>query len=153
VSYAIATATAATRAVIEPLIETAWEALGYTDDTIAWPNATFTKPGNGPWIRVAFPRKSTVPFAWGGGTVLNNAIGVLSIQIFTPKNIGSELLTAAADKFRATFERQSFAAGIRFSEALGPDEIPDDRWAAALLEFPFQYEDKGHPRSLGHLAK
>lgn len=140
-SYAIASAITATRQVVEPLIETAWNALGYTDDTIGWPNATFTKPGNGPWIRVSFSDQSTIPFNWGGATVLNTAIGVLSIQIFAPKNTGAALLNAAADKFRATFERQSFGSGIRFREALGPSKADEDKWAAVLLQLPYEYHE------------
>lgn len=141
-SYPIATSVTDTRQVIEPLVDTAWTALGYSADTIAWPNAVFVPPGNGPWIRVSFTDQSTVPENWGGGTVLNLTTGVLQIQIFTPKNIGASLLNAAADKFRSTFERQSFGDGIRFREAFGPSRADDQRWAAVLLQLPFEYRDE-----------
>jgi len=140
VSYAIETSISDTRQVIEPLVSTAWVTdLGYTGDTIAWPNAGFDPPGNGPWLRVSFSDQSSTPFSWGGGTVLNTAIGVLQLQIFVPRNIGAALLNTATDKLRSTFERQSFDSGIRFREAFGPSHPPDQRWAVALLQLPFEF--------------
>lgn len=138
-SYAIATAVTATRQVIEPLVETAWvTGLGYSADTIAWPKVTFQTPGNGLWMRVSFPDVSSLPFSWGGGTVLNTATGVMSIQIFAPKNAGAALLNAAADKFRATFEGQAFT-GIRFFGCFGPADADDAKWSGVLVQFPFQF--------------
>jgi len=140
-SYAIATSGAATKAVIEPLISTAWTALGYSADTVEWPNKFFTKPGNGPWIRVSYPDQSTSSFSWGGGTVLNGTIGILAIQVFAPKGAGSALLNAAADKFRATFERKAFGTGIRFRDALGPSKIDDEKWAGVSLQLPYEFHE------------
>lgn len=139
-SYAIASSVTATRQVIEPLISTAWvTGLGYSADSIAWPDTTFQTPGNGPWMRVSFTDQSTTPFEWGGGTVLNTTVGVLQLQIFFPKNTGSALLNVAVDKFRATFERKAFGAGIRFRETFGPSYPSNDRWANALVQLPFEY--------------
>ena len=138
-SYSIATSTIDTRAVIEPVISAAWVALGYTADTIEWPNVHFTKPGNGPWIRVSYTDQSSEPFTYGGGVVANETICVLQIQIFAPKNMGAGVMHAAADKFRATFERQNFGAGIIFMRPVGPQSIDDAVWAGVLLNLPFTF--------------
>lgn len=138
-SYAIATSTVDTRAVIEPLIETAWTSLGYTADTIEWPNVHFTKPGNGLWIRVSYTDQTSQPSTYGGGVVQNEALCVLQLQIFAPKNIGAGVMHAAADKFRSTFERQSFGDGLRFRAAQGPSRIDDTVWAGVLLSLPFEF--------------
>jgi len=138
-SYAIATSTIDTRAVIEPLIEAAWVSLGYTADTIEWPNVHFTKPGNGLWARVSYTDQTSNPSDYGGGVVHNEALCVLQIQIFAPKNIGAGVMHVAADKFRATFERQSFDAGLRFRAVQGPSRIDDSVWAGVLLNLPFEF--------------
>ena len=138
-SYAIATSTVDTRSTIEPIIETAWLALGYSTDTIEWPNVHFTKPGNGPWIRVSYTDQSSDPSDWGSGVVHNTTVCVMQIQIFAPKNMGAGVMYAAVDEFRATFERQSFGNGIRFRGAQGPSRIDDAVWAGVLLSIPFEF--------------
>jgi len=141
-SYSIASSTSDVRAVIEPEVETMWIALGYTADTIEWPNTYFVKPGNGAWIRVSYPQQSTFPYTWGGpaNVVQNTTIGLLTIQVFAPKNAGAAVLVGAVDAFRSTFERRSFGDGIRFREATGPSEtFFDASWAAISLSFPFEF--------------
>jgi len=138
--YPIATATRDVRAAIEPVILAAWEGLGYTADTIEWPNIYFQKPGNGPWIRVSYPQQFTAPYTWCAGVVQNVTIALLSIQIFTPRNAGDVVLIAATDAFRACFERQSYGQGIRFREAQGPSDTAfEPSWAGRNLSFPYEY--------------
>jgi hypothetical protein len=138
--YPIATATRDVRAVLEPVIAAVWISLGYTADTIEWPNIYFQKPGNGPWIRVSYPQQSTEPFTWCAGVVQNITIALLSIQIFVPKNAGDVVLIAATDAFRATFERQVFGQGIRFREAQGPNDTAfETQWAGRNLTLPHEY--------------
>lgn len=139
-SYAIASSTSAVRGEIEPLIETVWTTLGFTTETIQWPNAYFVKPGNGAWIRVSYPQRSTVPFTWSGaGIAQNQTTMLLAIQVFTPRNAGDAVLIAAMDGFRATFERQSFGAGIRFREATDSETAFEQQWAGRSLTFPFEF--------------
>jgi len=139
-SYAIETAQRDTRAVLEPVIAAAWLALGYGADTIEWPNTYFQKPGNGPWIRVTYPQVATFAYTWSAGIVQNITQVILSIQIFAPRNAGDAVLIAASDAFRATFERRSYGQGIRFKEALGPNETAfEPQWAGRHLSFPFEY--------------
>ena len=139
-SYAIATSTSQVRGVLEPAVEAVWTGLGYTADTIEWPNTYFVKPGNGAWVRVTFPQQSTAAFTWSAGVVQNTTISILSIQIFAPKNAGDGLLIAAVDAFRSAFERRSFGDGIRFSEVLGPNDTALElAWAGRLLSFPFEF--------------
>jgi len=139
-SYAIATSTSEVRAVIEPAVEAVWTGLGYTSDTIEWPNTYFVKPGNGAWIRVTFPQWSTAAFTWSAGTVQNTTIGILAIQVFAPRNAGDALLIAASDALRAAFERRSFGEGIRFRESLGPNDTAfEQQWAGRAFLFPFEF--------------
>lgn len=139
-SYAIETSTVALRAELKTAIETVWiTTLGYAADTIEWPNLYFTKPGNGPWIRVSYPQQSTFPYTWGAGIVQNATLGLLSIQIFMPKNIGTNILDSASDALRSMFERKAFGAGIRFREAQGPNEtFTDNAWRGVVFSFPFE---------------
>jgi hypothetical protein len=140
VSYAIATSTSEVRGVIEPAVEAVWTALGYAADTIEWPNTYFTKPGNGAWVRVTFPQQSTTAYTWSAGVVQNTTIGILSIQVFAPKNAGSALLIAAGDAFRAAFERKSLGDGIRFREALGPNDTAlEAQWGGIQFSFAFEF--------------
>jgi len=140
-SYAIETATSDVRAVIEPEIEAAWAALGYSLETIEWPNRRFARPCAGPWMRVSYPQASTFPFTYGGpgNVVQNRRIDLLAIQIFAPKNGGNAVLIAATDRFRSTFERRTFGEGVRFREALGPSESLEDTWAGSTFSFPFEF--------------
>ena len=139
-SYAIATSTSDVRRALEPQIEATWLALGYTPDTIEWPNTYFVKPGNGAWVRVTFPQQSTSAYTWSAGVVQNTTIGILAIQIFAPRNAGDALLIAASDAFRAAFERRSFGNGIRFREALGPNDTAfEQAWAGRAFSFPFEF--------------
>ncbi len=139
-SYAIATSTADVHAVIDSIVEATWISLGYSADSIEWPNVNFIKScGGGPWMRVSYPQWSTAPFTWSAGVVQNTTIGILAIQVFAPRNAGDAALLMASDKFRMTFERQSFGAGIRFREALGPNETFEPVWAGRLLTFPFEF--------------
>lgn len=143
-SYPIATAVIDTRAVIEPVIEQAWVALGHPGESIEWPNVYFTKPGNGqlptgPWLRVSYTEQVTDPLTFGGGTVLNLALCILQLQIFAPKNDGAEVMHEAADAFRSTFERKAFGNGIYFRAGNGPQSIDDSAWAGRLLSLPFEY--------------
>jgi len=138
--YAIETATRDVRAALEPVIEAAWVGLGYGADTIEWPNTYFVKPGNGAWIRVSYPQSSTFAYTWSAGVVQNVNITLLAIQIFAPRNAGDVVLIAATDTFRATFERRSYGAGIRFRDALGPNDTAfEQQWAGRLLTFPFEF--------------
>jgi len=139
-SYAIATSTSEVRGVIEPAVEAVWTGLGHTADTIEWPNTYFVKPGNGAWVRVTFPQQSTFAYTWSAGVVQNTTICILAIQIFAPKNAGDALLIAASDAFRAAFERRSLGDGIRFREALGPNDTAfEQAWAGRAFSFPFEF--------------
>ena len=138
--YAIATAIRDTRAVLKPVIEDAWEALGHSSESIQWPNEPFTRPCSGLWMRVSFTDQSTTPFTWGGiGIVQNTATVLMSIQIFAPRNVGEDVLDEASDGLRATFERKAFGSGIYFSEARGPTRTEEPTWSAALVQLPFTY--------------
>jgi hypothetical protein len=138
-SYAIATSTTDVRAVIEPAVEVVWTGLGYTADTIEWPNTYFVKPGNGAWIRVSYPQQSTSAYTWSAGTVQNTTISILSIQIFAPQNAGAGVLIAAVDAFRSAFERRAYGNGIRFREALANDTAIELQWAGMQLSLPFEF--------------
>jgi len=140
-SYPVTTSTSAVRAVIEPEVEAAWAALGYSIETIEWPNRRFSRPCSGAWMRVSYPQQSTFPFTWGGpgNVVQNRTLALLAIQIFAPKNAGNAVLIAATDRFRSTFERRTFGDGVRFREALGPSESLEDTWAASTFTFPYEY--------------
>jgi hypothetical protein len=142
VSYNIATATSDIRAILDGVVASTWTALGYTVDTIEWPNTYFVKPGNGAWMRVTYPQQTTIPFTYSGtgGVAQNQTTALLAIQVFAPRNAGDFILIAAVDAFRARFERQSFADGIRFSEASGPNDTAfEPQWAGRALIFPFNY--------------
>ena len=141
-SYPVETATADVRRVLEPVLAAVWLSLGYGADTIDWPNTYFQKPGNGPWMRVAWPQLITSAMTWGGpgNVVQNQTIGILALQVFTPRNTGDAVLIAATDAFRAALERRSFGAGIRFREATGPNDTPfEPQWAGRAFTFPYEY--------------
>jgi len=139
-SYAIATSTADVHAVIGPAVEAVWTGLGYATETIEWPNIQFIKPCSGTWIRVTFPQQSTTAFTWSAGIVQNTTIKILSIQIFAPRNTGHTALVGAVDAFRSAFERQSYGDGIRFRDAVGPDDTAfESQWAGLHLSFPFEF--------------
>ena len=141
-SYAVATAITEVRGVLEPIVAAVWLSLGHTADTIEWPNTYFLKPGNGPWLRVSWPQTSTFPLTWGGpgNVVQNTTVALLALQIFAPRNAGDAVLIAALDAYRGAFERRSYGAGIRFREALGPNESPfETQWAGRTLTLPFEY--------------
>lgn len=141
-SYSVATSIAEVRAVLEPVIAGVWIGLGYEVETICWPNTYFIKPGNGPWLRVAWPQQTTAALTWGGpgNVVQNTTIALLALQVFIPRNAGEGPLNTITDAYRAAFERKAYGAGIRFREALGPnDTAPEPEWAGRGLTLPFEY--------------
>jgi hypothetical protein len=142
-SYAIATSTVDTRALIKPIIEAAWVSLGYSAGSIEWPNENFVKDcsslSSGAWMRVSYTDQTSNPSDYGGGVVHNETLCVLQLQIFAPKNMGTSVLYVAADKFRSTLERQSFGNGVRFRSVQGPSRIDDSVWAGVLLNLPFEF--------------
>jgi len=146
-SYAIGTAMTEVRAVLEPVLEGVWVGLGYDANTIEWPNTYFNKPGTGqkpegPWIRITYPQASTFALTWGGpgNVVQNTTLAILALQIFVPRNAGDALLLAASDAFRGALERRSFGEGIRFREALGPNDTAfESQWAGRAFSFPFEF--------------
>jgi len=141
-SYSILTSQKEVREQIEPVIVQVWTGLGYQEDTIEWPNTYFLKPGNGPWIRVAYPQMTTTPMTWAGigGVCQNETIMLLAIQVFTPRNAGDLVLIQAMDGFRAAFERKTYGSGIRFSGAEGPSQTAlEPQWSGMVVTFPFQF--------------
>lgn len=139
-SYPITTGVTQTRAVIKPIIESAWASLGYDVETIEWPNQLFYRPEVGPWLRVSYTDQSTTQFTWGGiGVVQNEALVLLSLQIFAPRNVGEDPLNTISDTLRGTFERKAFGAGIYFRECRGPTRTEEPTWSGALVQLPFTY--------------
>lgn len=53
---------------------------------IAWPNTTFSPPGDRKWLRLNEIPASTTPFALSGGT--NEHIGLMQVDVFRPLNEG-----------------------------------------------------------------
>ena len=141
-AYNIATATADIRKILDSVVASTWTSLGYSVETIEWPNTYFLKPGNGPWMRVTYPQQTTIPYTYSGtgGVAQNVTTALMAIQVFAPRNAGDLVLIIVVDAFRARFERQSFADGIRFKEASGPNDTAyEPQWAGRALIFPFEY--------------
>ena len=80
---------------------------GFTAAQVSWPNAPFTTPNNTPWLRATM----TSPFIIDQDAAgeYYEYQGYFIIDIFYPKDTGSQAALTTADEISATFSRVPFA--------------------------------------------
>lgn len=142
-SFAVATATTDTTAIIKALAVAAWVTdAGMDAAHLVWGNATHQPPVTVNWVRATILPGRSNAASWGVGGV-NAKVGLVRLLIFGPKNVGDAPLNAIADFFIARFERQ-LSSGVAFQGTFGdgidgPVPVPERSWATVRLDVPFHY--------------
>lgn len=141
-AFAIATATADARAVIEARVKDTWVTdCGQLETSLQFGNTGIDPPSNAVWMRAtlilgesgnegAFGRIDTKP-------------GLLQCDWFGIKNRGAKALDVFADTFKADFQRAD-DGGIHFYSVDGPRELPDSARSRVTMRVRLQYSEL-HP--------
>ena len=139
-AFAIATATADARAVIEDRVKTTWVTdCGQLETSLQFGNTGIDPPSNAVWMR------ATLILGETSGTigVLDIKPAIVQLDWFGPKNVGAHQLNVFADKFKAKFQRAT-AGGIFFYACDGPREFPDSARSRVTMRSRCTYEEQ-HP--------
>jgi hypothetical protein len=128
--------------VIEARLSTQWGAT----TPILWENATDEPPDvSDGWIRPTI--------LWGDSFLItkngrNTIVGVLSINVYTPKNAGMGVSDGYVDDLRDAFNRLKLAGAdetIRFGIPTAGQAVtdPSEGWMVKNVSCPFEIDETG----------
>lgn len=94
---------------------------------VHYPNTEFTPPNGEPWVRFNIQGSDARQASMAAATTLYRGTGMLTFQIFVPKDEGTKRVNELADTIVEMFRGYS-AAGITFREPpfkrnVGPDDV------------------------------
>ncbi len=141
-AFAIATATADARAVIEDRVKTTWVTdCGQLETSLQFGNTGIDPPSNAVWMRATL-------ILGEGGTEgafgrIDTKPALVQFDWFGIKNRGAKALDIFADTFKVAFQRVD-AGTIHFYSVDGPREIPDPARSRVTMRVRVQYSEL-HP--------
>lgn len=117
---------------IEGRLDTNW-----STTPIAFQNVDFDPPDNSEWVRLSILNGETVYNTLGGGL---EHLGVIMMQIFSPKNIGTATVRGYADTLAGIFENAEFNDVICRAASIDNIGVVND-WYQVNVNIPYyRYE-------------
>ena len=102
---------------------------------IAFENVAYT-PRDSAWVRLTVITGEGRQASMGAATAIDRYTGVISIEVFTPKNTGGRQARDLADTARAIFNRQHFG-GIHCRTASISQPVHDSAWHMLVVSVPY----------------
>jgi hypothetical protein len=116
------------RLSIEDRFEDNW-----TYTTIAWENVEFDTPNNDYWVRFNILNGDG---DYRGINNLKRHTGIIVVQLFAPRNVGTSTIRLYADYASSLFDSRKFSdvvCGVASIETIGTDEI----WHQINVNIPY----------------
>jgi hypothetical protein len=108
-----------------------------TDDEVFDPTAAGALGALGCWVRIVF-RPATDQQLTQGPVAMNEATGVLIVQLFGPLNEGTAKLTGLADDVRTVLKRKRVGE-LRTLDAASSKPADDGTWAMRIVTVEVRY--------------
>lgn len=116
------------RIAIENRFEEFWN-----ETPIAWENVAFDTPNNSAWVRLNILNGSSNYRAING---LKRNLGIITVQIFTQKDTGTNVAREYADTIRGIFESKKFSdvvCDVASINTIGADSV----WHQINVTIPY----------------
>lgn len=134
-------------AVAEKALQKAFKDAWLLEDAVVcWPDVPFSAPdktSGDAWVKFSVAYGESDSAGYGSNVVQARRIGIVYVNVFSPKDEGNFDNLALCDKAGAIFEYKQFTSGTTTvtCKAVSVNDARDDNWLHKVTKIPFYWDD------------